>query len=151
MQWRWWTCLLVSFLLALSLSGRSNARNETPSVVDVPNVADSSTYDINQKGGDVKEKEWNVDNPEVKIGFKKEGNGYKVTIDFSKDKQCEQGERERIFNSSDLLLMDEYQLGPDEIIVQFEGASLQAEVARTVDNCREYFAMFQVPITGSYR
>ena len=69
-------------------------------------------------------------------------------IDFSKEKLCNKEDRYRLFNDTDLLLLDEHQIGPDEIIVQFEGASVQAQVARTNDNCREYFAMFQVPLAS---
>ncbi len=72
-------------------------------------------------------------------------------VDFSKDKVCSKEDRYRLFNETDLMLLDENQIGPDEIIIQFEGASVQAQVARTNDNCREYFAMFQVPLAGAYR
>ena len=49
--------------------------------------------------------------------------------------------------------MEDLGIGPDEIIVQLEGASVQAKVARLSNKqtCNSYEAIFQVPREGFYR
>ena len=42
-------------------------------------------------------------------------------------------------------------LGPDEILMSIEGSSLQTQIALTTDFCSNYYAIFQIPISGSYR
>ena len=106
-------------------------------------------YNHQLDGEHLQEKVWEKNG--ITIKFSKEPNGYKVAITFPEDKICNNNIRSDLFNASDLRLMDEYRLGPDEIIVQFEGASIQAEIAQTDDNCLKYYAMFQVPITGKYQ
>ena len=108
-------------------------------------------YDHKKSGDIVKYKEWKGNNNELsRIQFSREPNGYKVSIELKKS-ECNINDRNDKFNSSDLFLMDENNIGPDEIIVLFEGASIQAQVAQSSDYCNNYYALFQVPITGVYR
>lgn len=109
------------------------------------------SFDNKLDGAVVKFKDWvsNVAEGAV-ITFSHSPNGYKVTIQLKN--KCITSERERYFNQSLLTLLDNENIGPDEIIVQFEGASIQAQVAKVDKNlCNEYYAMFQVPQQGSYR
>ena len=82
-------------------------------------------------------------------------NGYKVTVklhhtcDMEKEKALALRSH---FNESDIRLFEEEHIGPDEIIIQFEGASLQAQLALVdSERCNEYYALFQVPMAGAYR
>ena len=130
--------IICSFLISTSVS------------TDEAQLKSHAIYNHQREGDIIKSKEFKSDVAEgAIIRISHDTSGYKVTIELHKDK-CDDKLRSEIFNSSDLMLMDEYHLGPDEIIVQFEGASVQAEVARTDDYCREYYAIFQVPITGNF-
>ena len=93
--------------------------------------------------------------PLAKVKFMHTNRGYEVSIHVNSD--CNELEGAQVmskyFNVSDIDLLNNNLIGPDEIIVQFEGASLQATVARlrTPEICNEYHALFQVPQPGSYR
>ena len=61
------------------------------------------------------------------------------------DKSCNHDEYERFFkNETDLRTIFDAKLGPDEIVVQLIGASLQTQIAWSVDFCK-YYAYFQLP------
>ena len=53
-------------------------------------------------------------------------------------------------DTEDIELMKKNRIGPDEIIVQLEGNTMQAKVARTINYCNLYDAYFQVPVGGVY-
>ena len=93
--------------------------------------------------------------PIAKVKFMHTGRGYEVSIHVNTDCNELTGSAimRRYFNASDIDLLNSNLIGPDEIIIQFEGASLQAAVARlrSPEVCNEYHALFQVPQSGSYR
>ena len=89
----------------------------------------------------------------VKMMFSCEPNGFRVSIYFSK-RPCNVDTLNvyRVgFNTTDIPLFQKEKVGPDEIIVQLEGASLQTKIAKCSDMCNDYNAMFQIPQTGQYR
>ena len=53
-------------------------------------------------------------------------------------------------DTEDIEMMKKNRIGPDEIIVQLEGNTMQAKVARTTNYCNLYDAFFQVPVGGLY-
>jgi hypothetical protein len=77
-------------------------------------------------------------------------NGYVVDIRFNRD--CERIKGPEMFlNKTDVQLVRSLGLGPDEIIIMLEGASLQAKLATTDDFCSHYTTTFQIPMNGQYR
>jgi hypothetical protein len=58
---------------------------------------------------------------------------------------------EDFLNWTDVRWLKSLGIGPDEIIVMLEGASLQAQLATSVDFCSHYTTTFQIPIGGTYR
>ena len=69
-------------------------------------------------------------------------------------KNCGQASKELrdyFTNEDDIKLINSNRIGPDEILVQLEGNTMQTEVAETVDNCGDYTATFQVPLGGHHR
>jgi hypothetical protein len=94
-----------------------------------------------------------VNNERVKMMLSCEPQGMKVSIFFSK-RPCNADNLNvyRVgFNATDLPLFQKEGVGPDEIIVQLEGSSLQTKLARSIDMCNDYEAFFQIPQTGVYR
>ena len=68
------------------------------------------------------------------------------------DKNCDHEEYEHFFkNETDLRTIFDAKLGPDEIVIQLLGASLQTQIAWSIDFCGKYYAYFQVPQQGDYR
>ena len=53
-------------------------------------------------------------------------------------------------DKTDIELIKDNHIGPDEILVQLEGNTLQSKVARSVNFCNEYDALFQVPVAGRH-
>lgn len=53
-------------------------------------------------------------------------------------------------DTGDIELFKANHIGPDEIIVQLEGATMQAKVARSTNYCNNYEAYFQVPVSGRH-
>ena len=45
----------------------------------------------------------------------------------------------------------ENHIGPDEVIVQLEGTSMQSLVAKSSNFCNSYYSLFQIPREGVYR
>lgn len=88
-------------------------------------------------------------NEGVVIEFMRIETGYRVSIDILKS--CYGLPASSLFNRSDWLLFEAERIGPDEIIVQLEGASLQTVVARSENFCNQYYAIFQIPQKGKYR
>ena len=84
------------------------------------------------------------------ITLSDEKDSYKVDIVI--DRPCER-DTLRKEHGSELLqrLMHELKLGPDEIYVQLEGATLQTHIARQDTECGKYQALIQVPFAGKYR
>ena len=122
--------------------------------VDGSGEGATSAASSSLKGGDtVDYKDFTT--PLAKVKFIHTGNGYEVSIHMKTDCKAvrEPKKMKRYFNTSDIDLLNSNLIGPDEIIVQFEGASLQAAVAKLRDPtvCNEYQTLFQVPKTGSYR
>ena len=85
--------------------------------------------------------------------------GYKVNIEFTK-KSCPAFRHHNLmyaynYNVSDIGILEELiekeQVGPDEILVQLEGASLQTLIAKSENFCDKYYAIFQIPTSGQYR
>ena len=75
-----------------------------------------------------------------------------VLLSGGSDKSCDHDEYERFFkNETDLKTIFDAKLGPDEIVVQLLGASLQTQIAWSIDFCGKYYAYFQVPQQGDYR
>ena len=86
----------------------------------------------------------------VQITFSPTKNGYVVDIRFKR--QCEKVKGpEMLLNKTDVQLVRSLGLGPDEIIIMLEGASLQAKLATTDDFCSHYTGIFQIPMNGKYR
>ena len=54
-------------------------------------------------------------------------------------------------DEDDINLIKSNRIGPDEILVQLEGNTMQTEVAESMDNCGDYTATFQVPLQGHHR
>ena len=92
-------------------------------------------------------KEWDTKGNHVTIS--REEAGYLVEITLNK--KCNSEDWDRYFNVSDQKRLKRLGIGPDEIIVQLEGKSIQTQIARTPDFCSIYFAVFQVPVGGKYR
>jgi hypothetical protein len=53
-------------------------------------------------------------------------------------------------NSADVELIKQQRIGPDEIVIQLEGNTLQSKIAHSIDFCKRYEAIFQVPLGGRY-
>lgn len=47
-------------------------------------------------------------------------------------------------------LIKRHRMGPDEIVIQLEGNTLQSKIAQSIDFCKRYEATFQVPLGGRY-
>jgi hypothetical protein len=56
--------------------------------------------------------------------------------------------KEIFADPKDITMVTDHQIGPDEIVVQLEGNTLQTQIALSTDNCGAYKAVFQVPIGG---
>ena len=54
-------------------------------------------------------------------------------------------------DDNDVELINANRIGPDEILVQLEGSTMQTEVAESVDLCGDYSATFQMPLGGHHR
>ena len=74
--------------------------------------------------------------------------GYRVEITIVKI--CDDYKSSEYINESDWSLIQRERIGPDEILVQLEGASLQTVIALSENQCNKYFAVFQVPQRGRY-
>jgi len=96
---------------------------------------------------------WNTDdsklNETASISFSKESDGYVVFMKLTKSCSIYHPPREW-FNKSDIDMMKQIGVGPDEIIVQLEGPSLQTKVAISQNFCNEYYTIFQLPVSGYY-
>ena len=98
----------------------------------------------------IAEREWTSTIGEgAQILFSRNMEGYRLDIIFNKT--CDMGQRNKLFNESDVWVMDQAKIGPDEVLVHLEGASIQVEIAKSIDFCARYFANFQVPEPGIYR
>ena len=98
----------------------------------------------------ITEREWTSTIAEgAQIRFAKNMNGYRLDIIFNKT--CDFDLRHKLFNRSDIWILERAQIGPDEVLVHLEGASIQVEVAKSIDFCARYFADFQIPESGVYR
>ena len=51
----------------------------------------------------------------------------------------------------DVRLIIGNRIGPDEILVQLEGNTMQTELAESIDSCGDYTVTFQVPLGGNHR
>ena len=51
-------------------------------------------------------------------------------------------------NPADIKMVMTNKIGPDEIIVQLEGNTLQTQIAHSTNLCSEYNALFQLPLGG---
>lgn len=51
-------------------------------------------------------------------------------------------------NPADINMVMTNKIGPDEIIVQLEGNTLQTQIAYSTNLCNEYKALFQLPLGG---
>ena len=85
---------------------------------------------------------------DVLILFNQVDVGYRVEITILKI--CEDYRTSEYINESDWSLFQRERIGPDEILVQLEGASLQSVIALSENQCNKYFAVFQVPQRGRY-
>lgn len=87
----------------------------------------------------------------VSITLSKEAEGYVVCIKINKKCGPVNTVLKGIFTDpKDVAMVTDYQIGPDEIIVQLEGNTLQTQIALSIDNCGTYKAAFQVPVGGIY-
>ena len=84
------------------------------------------------------------------IQLESDKRGLLVTITFN-DRVCNRTTYDSYFTEAEFKDIMTEQLGPDEIVVELSGASLQSRLAKTYDFCRHYFVHFQVPKSGSYR
>jgi hypothetical protein len=90
-------------------------------------------------------------NLQVEISLEQGPNGYTVKISFERvcgnlDKTLSQYFKE----PEEINLIRGNGIGPDEIIVQLEGNTLQSKVAKCTDFCKDYEATFQVLVTGRH-
>jgi len=85
------------------------------------------------------------------ISFSRLSNGYKIHIDIFRVCRNNTVPENLGLDESYAFLMKKQRIGPDEIFVQLEGASMQTILAHSEDFCGKYFAMAQVPRSGSYR
>jgi hypothetical protein len=95
------------------------------------------------------EREWTSTISEgaiIKSG--KTNDGYRVDITFNK--VCDL-KYLRNFTNEDLMIFKQEKIGPDEVLVHLEGASIQVQVAKTDDFCSNYYSIFQIPNAGIYR
>jgi hypothetical protein len=96
-------------------------------------------------------KNWDLSSSNVnetaKISLSRNSDGYLVFIKFTKVCNLYHPPREW-FNATDIQLMKAIGIGPDEIIMQLEGSSLQTKVAISQNFCNEYYQIFQVPLGG---
>ena len=92
-------------------------------------------------------KEWDVSGGHVTISREEAGH----LVEIKLERQCDPKDWDRYFNVSDQRRLKRLGIGPDEMIVQLEGKSMQTQIARTTDFCSNYYAVFQVPIGGEYR
>jgi hypothetical protein len=94
---------------------------------------------------------WDINNPKLnesaKISLSRNSEGYLVFIKFTKVCNIYHPPREW-FNATDVSLMKSIGIGPDEIIIQLEGSSMQTKVAISQNFCNEYYQIFQVPLGG---
>ena len=93
----------------------------------------------------------NLSNETTRIYLSRLSNGYKVHIDIHRNCRSNVLPESLHLGESYLMLLKKNRIGPDEIFVQLEGASIQTILAHTEDFCGKYFAMFQVPKSGTYR
>jgi hypothetical protein len=94
---------------------------------------------------------WEINNPKLnesaKISLSRNKAGYLVFIKFTKVCSIYHPPREW-FNVSDIQLMKTIGIGPDEIVIQLEGSSIQTKIALSQNFCNEYYQTFQVPLGG---
>ena len=78
-------------------------------------------------------------------------NGFQVSIEL--DTVCNLTKPYVYFREPKISMLRDHGIGPDEIMVQLEGASLQTNIALLSDhlNCSKYSTTFQIPIYGKYR
>ena len=134
------------FLIVISIfSGIAFYINISNFYIDKYSSRDSTIVKESIKSWKIRSKK----NEYVYIDFSKTNVGYLVDIYILKN--CNSFQPSNYFNRTDWMLIQEQKIGPDEIIVQLEGSSLQAYVARNEDSCNQYFALFQVPKSGRYR
>jgi len=98
-------------------------------------------------------KDWSVTSKKEKVYVQltKEPEGYKVSINLDKD--CKMKDLYNYFDVDQVSFFKQNGIGPDEIIVQLEGNTLQTKIALIEDpaRCENYYAIFQNPISGNYR
>ena len=100
---------------------------------------------LNSLDGDLK----NHANESVAISLSKAQDGYVVFMKLQKTCNIYHPPKEW-FTPETVNLMKENGIGPDEIVVQLEGPSLQTKIAMSQNFCNEYYAVFQVPLSGNY-
>jgi len=87
---------------------------------------------------------------DIKVEVVKDGTGLTVKIELLNHK-CNVEDYSKHFESAALKMILSQRFGPDEIIIELMGPSLQTKVALTRDFCNNYYASFVVPISGHYR
>ena len=90
------------------------------------------------------------DNSVLDIQLGSDDKGLLLSIVFS-DRLCNNSVYNSYFTEADYRDIKAEQLGPDEIVVELSGASLQSRLAKSYDFCRHYFTHFQIPKSGPYR
>ena len=95
----------------------------------------------------------NQKNETVHISFNRLTNGYKVVIEIKRSCSGPRSLMIKHFFGQDalILMLQRQRIGPDEIFIQLEGASIQTVIAHADDFCGKYFAILQVPRSGIYR
>ena len=88
-------------------------------------------------------------NESAAISLSKAPDGYVVFIKLQRTCNIYHPPKEW-FTQETVNLMKENGIGPDEIVVQLEGPSLQTKIALSQNFCNEYYAVFQVPLSGNY-
>lgn len=96
------------------------------------------------------------DQENVLIELSKNSGGYKVAIDFSRQCGDFDGIVTKHFSDSTyqepfFSALKDNRIGPDEIVVQLEGTTVQSLIAKTLNYCSSYYALFQIPREGIYR
>lgn len=144
--------MLVLFLAATSISAKYRKEKT------------KRAYTVRSTANDLLVRHWNTSNDRLNsldgnlmnhanetaaISLTKAPDGYVVFIKLNK--VCNTYHPPKEWFTPDVInLMKENSIGPDEVFVQLEGPSLQTKIALTQNFCNEYYATFQVPLSGNY-
>lgn len=135
-------CILIPALLMLSLF----VHIHNVFIFDIDGSWDPKPWDAQRLYS------WRVKSifgENVMIDFDQLNNEYRVSITVATVNCSKASDYFRLASDRELLYQE--RIGPDEIVVQIEGKSLQSLVARSDNFCSKYSVVFSVPLSGSHR